>query len=373
MKLQFVFYFLFPIYLCAQTYETKINSAGAALQNKAYCKALIFFEDAFTDTAKIGTYDLAYGAAAAANCNKEKLALTWLKMSQQKGLGLNPGEAESIASDSMFIKLHGFAEWSAFVAAMKNGLIEQEKLENQKRKNWVNTIKENGVSNTALKVKKGYALYFTKVDQLEVPFLVFVPQNYNPKKKSKAIVYLHGGVVNADTFDYQNPDIAKEPIFEIGSEFNTLIIYPFGKKDFGWVNQVKAFQNIYTIIKAAKRKYNIGSVYLGGMSNGGTAAFWYASKKENQFKGFFAFSPNPNLEIEAINFKNISQGKPFLTINAVDDSVFEYSAVQAIYNKNKASATDWVFNSIASGNHGFIYNANEGLQIMKDLFKKLLK
>ncbi len=361
-----------PTLIYAQTYEEKLNKAGQALEKKEYCEALTFFEDAFKETTKIGAYDLAFGSTAALNCKKEKLALAWLKLSQEKGLGLNPGEADNISKDPVFEKLHQYNEWTEFVNAMKKAFKEKEIADLKKKEDWKKTILLNSVKNKSDAVKTGYALYFTKVDDQEIPFIVYVPYNYNSKNKSEAFVYLHGGIMNTENFNFEDPAITGEPIFEIGKEFNAIIIYPFGKKDFGWVNQLKAFQNIYTVIENVKSKYNIGSIYLGGMSNGGTAAFWFANQKQNQFKGFYAFSPNPKLEIGAINFKNLSQGKPFLSINAIDDNLFNYKDVFSVYTDNKDLATDWDFKTIETGNHGFIYNGKEGLNTMRDLFTKLI-
>ena len=373
MKKLFLLFALIPTLLFSQSYEEKINKAGEALQKKEFCNALTFFEDAFKETEKIGTYDLAFASTATLNCKKEKLALAWLKMSQEKGLGLNPGEAENIKNDPVFEKLHQFSEWNEFVLAMQTAYKEKELTILKQKEEWNKIIVNNQVIYKKSVVKNGYALYFTKVDNLEIPFLIYIPENYDSTKPTKTIVYLHGGIVNTENFNFEDPNVVGEPIFEIGKQFNSIIIYPFGKKDFGWVNQIKAFENIFTIITLAKTKYNIGPIYLGGMSNGATAAFWFANQKQNQFKGFFAFSPNPKLEIGTINFKNISQGKPFLSVNAVDDSVFNYKDVVAIYDSNKNLATDWKFQTLETGNHGFIYNGKEGFKIMKGLFTELLE
>jgi hypothetical protein len=52
------------------------------------------------------------------------------------------------------------------------------------------------------------------------------------------------------------------------------------------------------------------------MSNGGTATFWFASRKGTPFKAFYAFAPNPVLNIGAIPFENITKDHPLYTINA---------------------------------------------------------
>ncbi len=375
-----IFFILIGHYAVGQSYDDQMNKAGEALQQKDFCKALPIFETAFKDSSKIETYDYAYAAMAAANCNAEKLALTWLRKSQQKGLGLiNPGEIDFIANDSGFIKLHLFSEWTEIISDMRKALVQKQELQNKRVAEWIATINANKITEKKneklITPKSGFALYYTTVDTLQVPYLVYIPKNYKPLKPMQAIVYLHGGIVNTEKFNFDNPDLATgEPIFSVGDSFNSIIIYPFGKKDFGWVAQKKAFENVLTIVKNIQQLYNIDKkrIYIGGMSNGGTATFWFASQKPNVFKGFYAFSALPKLEIENIHFNNIAQGKSFFSINSKEDDVFKYDDVFTIYKAHQTESKDWHFETLEKGNHGFIYDPSKGKEIMINLFRKLL-
>ena len=362
----------------AQSYDEQMGKAGESLQKKEYCNALSIFKTAFKDTTKTGTYDFAYAAVAAVNCNDEQQALVWLKKSQQKGLGQNTGEIDGISNDSTFVKLHKYPEWSAFVNSMKKALADKELLQKKRNNEWVETITANKIKANQKgkfnKCRSGFALYFSKVDTLEVPYLVYIPKTYDPVKPMRAIVYLHGGVANETIFNFNNSELGVgEPIFSIGDTYNSIIIYPFGKKDFGWVEQLTAFKNVLTIIDKVKATYHIDTknIFLGGMSNGGTATFWFASQKPNIFKGFYALSALPALKIGAINFKNITQDKPFYSINAKDDEVYKIDEVSKIYNDNKVAAKGWNFDTLQNGGHGFIYQQN-GKEILENVFKKLL-
>jgi Prolyl oligopeptidase family len=374
-----LFLLVFFTQATAQTYDDQMNKAGEALQKKDFCAALSIFQNAFIDTAKIGTYDFAYAALAATNCQNEKQALVWLKKSQKKGLGLNPGEIGFIEQDSNFITLHAFSEWSEFLNDMKKAFADKQAQEIKRADEWFKDITQNVVlpnkKGQFSKGKAGFALYFTKVDTLQVPYLIYVPKNYDAQKSAKAIVYLHGGIISTEDFNFKNPDIATgEPIFSAGDTFNTIIIYPFGKKDFGWVAQKKAFDNVLSVIDAAQQVYNIdkNQIFLGGMSNGGTATFWFATQKPNKFKGFYAFSANPKLEIGDIDFKQLAQKKPFYSLHAKDDEVFKYDEVNAIYQNQKVVASDWHFETVEKGNHGFIYNPENGKAVMLAILKKML-
>jgi predicted peptidase len=223
-----------------------------------------------------------------------------------------------------------------------------------------------------LSSKSKFVLYFTKVKDLEVPYLVYVPQKYNFKTPLKMIVYLHGGVVSLDKFNYDNFQIQQEPIFSVGEDLNAIVVYPFGKKDFGWVNQQKAFDNVFTVVDQVMKNFRIDkkNIILGGMSNGGTATFYYASQKPNVFKSFFAISSNPNVLLDRIKFSNLSQGKKIITLNSKDDNVYNFKEVENTYLKNKTIAKDWEFLSIEEGDHGFIYNPQKGKNILEEIIKK---
>lgn len=360
-----------------QSYDEQMGKAGEALQKKEFCNALTIFKNAFKDETKSGTYDYAFAAVSAANCNEEQQALIWLKKSKEKGLGQSSNEIDYISNDNGFINLHKYPEWTEFIASMKQSLLEQQQLQKKQSDEWVATILVNRIKNNQKgkfnKCKPGFALYYSKVDTLEVPYLVYIPKLYNPAKPMRAIVYLHGGVANETNFNYQNPELGKgEPIFSIGDTYNSIIIYPFGKKDFGWVDQLAAFKNVLTIIEKTKATYNIDNknIFLGGMSNGGTATFWFASQKPNIFKGFYALSALPILKVGAINFSNISSNKVLYSLNAKDDDVFKFEEVNKIYLENKALAKGWKFETLQNGGHGFIYQQN-GKEILESVFMKL--
>ena len=362
----------------AQSYDEQMGKAGEALQKKEYCNALTIFKTAFKDTTKTGAYDFAYAAVAAVNCDDDKQALVWLKKGQQKGLGQNTEEINGISNDSVFLKLRKYPAWSAFVSAMKQALVDKEMLQKKQNDKWVETITANKIKVNPKgkfnKCKPGFALYFSKVDTLEVPYLVYIPKTYDAAKPMRAIVYLHGGVANETNFNFKNSELGSgEPIFSMGDTYNSIIIYPFGKKDFGWIDQLAAFKNVLTIVDKVKATYNVDNknIFLGGMSNGGTATFWFAAQKPNIFKGFYALSALPMLKIEVINFNNLTEDKPFYSIHAKDDDVYKFEDVNKVYNDNKAVAKGWTFETLQSGGHGFIYQQN-GREVLKSIFKKIL-
>lgn len=381
------YYLFFALYLFtnqfikSQNYQQLLNDAQSDVQEKKYCNALSNFKKALTTEEGIeekNKFVFYTAAVSAGHCNDSKTAINWLLQAQDKGLVSKSEELKYIQSDSAFTKLHQLPEWNGIINQMKESIINKQASEDKLNKDWNASIKENVLN---LKNKKSlgskpiFALYFTKVKDFEVPYLVYIPHKYDYKTPMKVVVYLHGGVVNAEKFNDDNYQIQQEPIFSIGENLDAIVVYPFGKKDFGWVNQQEAFDNIFQIVDQVKKDFKVDkkNIILGGMSNGGTATFYYASQKPTIFKGFYAISADPNVLLSRIKFENISQGKKLISINTKDDSVYEFKGVENIYLKNKAIAKDWDFRSETDGDHGFIYDPANGGKIFQDVIKELLE
>lgn len=355
----------------AQSSQDELEKAATFIQAKDYCSAYNIFEKNLNSETN-SAFDYYYATVSAAKCDKTDQAFIWLSEAKNKGLGLRTGELDYLLKDENLKSLHTNDKWKLFISSIHSALEEKAIAEKAKSKEWVQLITSNAITSGKKfsQPNSGYALYYSEAGSQKVPYLVYVPSSYSAKSSTKAIVFLHGGIVSTADYNDQNPEIKGEPIFQYGETHNTIIIYPFGKKDFGWVNQLDAFKNIVTITKDVQNKYNIdkNKIYLGGMSNGGTATFWFASQKNLPYKGYFAISALPKLNIGEIDFKNISE--PLYSINAKDDKVYNYDEVNKIYLEHQNK--NWHFETAETGNHGLIYNEN-GQEILSNLLEKLNK
>lgn len=356
----------------AQDFQQQISNAEEFVSKKEFCKAYEIFQSALKNENEGGKIEYYYASVSASKCEKIEDALNWLNIAKEKGLGLQQSEIDYLKKDENLNELKNSEKWVSIIESMQKRYDENKIIEEKKSKEWVSNITDNAITEKKIKfniARPGFALYYSKVDSINVPYLVYVPQNYDISKPSKAFMFLHGGVKSSERFNFDKPEITQEPIFGLADKLNAIIIYPFGKKDFGWINQKKAFVNIYTILKQVQKTYNIDKkgMYLGGMSNGGTATFWFASQRPSLFSGFYAISANPKLEIGNINFKF---DKPFYEIHTKDDSVFNFTEVEKIYIKNKSK--NWHFEPINNGEHGIIYQKN-GSEILEKLLNQLLQ
>ena len=247
-------------------------------------------------------------------------------------------------------------------------------------KEWLYSISRNAVNKAAQPNKfpqasPGYALYFMQAGAVKAPYIVCVPAAYNPALPSKLVVFLHGAILARDSFQYKDPAIADEPVFSIADVYNTIVVFPFGRSGFMWPGQVAADENILEIIKQVEQHYNVDKkkIYLGGISMGGIATWWFITNKPDIFAGFYTFSAMPRLASGPVQFSNITKARPLFSMNAKDDPGFSYDEVHAIYEQHENEAPGWHFGSVETGGHRFIYNGNEGKEIVKKLLGNLLE
>jgi predicted peptidase len=242
---------------------------------------------------------------------------------------------------------------------------------------WLKDITHNAVSPVAkqayAKAPYGFALYFSKAGNIDVPYLVYVPRSYNHSVPTSVVVFLHGAILAKDSFQYKDPAIANEPIFSVAEMYHTIVVFPFGRSGMMWPSQTPALENIVSVIKQVEVNYNVDQkkVYLGGISMGGISTFWFINHKPDMFAGFYTFSAMPKLPGEAVKFSNITKEKPLYSMNATDDQGFPYTEVQGIYEQHKSEALGWNFGTAEKGGHRFIYGYG-GAKYVQQLVGKLL-
>ncbi|SNC67859.1 Phospholipase/Carboxylesterase [Hymenobacter gelipurpurascens] len=364
-----------------QTYGQLLEDAARHLGQKNYCEATTAFKRALTDSTQVGPFDLYAGAGAAANCpGQQGQALRWLlQLTRQANVPITARDVDNMAQDESFSSLHGFAEWSRFLAGMRQVAARRTTEAQHAAAEWRRNALNQALPVPTKKgryaaVSPGFALYHAPVDTVQVPYLVYVPNSYQPTRPAALLVYLHGGVASTTQFQASDPGVAQEPVFAAAAEQHALVLYPFGRQSFGWLEQRAALDNVRTMVEQVKQRYHIDSrrVYLGGMSNGGTAAFWYACQSPAGFAGFFALSALPVSALGPLNFMQLRRGASFYSLHAQDDQVVAYQEVQAIYAQHQEQARQWHFETLPTGGHAFLYGP-EGATALRELLTRMMR
>ncbi|SFQ04169.1 alpha/beta hydrolase-fold protein [Hymenobacter arizonensis] len=366
------------------TYEHLMEQGGAQLQAQNPCSAAALFEQAFArDSTRANEFELFGAATAAAACPARRaLAWRWLgQLSRHRPLRMTPKDLDNVSQDPALAPLQAEAAWPRWLAAMRLALAEQAAAANAAQARWLRETQARALPSPASSERKrgkmaaaqpGYALYFSTVpnDTVRMPYLVRVPAGYSPAKPAPVVVYLHGGIVSTPQFGHTDPDVVEEPIFAAAPS-NALVVYPFGRQSFGWVKQPAAFAQIVAVVREVQARYRTdprGPV-LGGMSNGGSAALWFASQRPDAFCGFYALSPAPELPLGA-SIGRLGQGKPCLQFSAEDDTLYPYAAVQAAHAAHRAQAPGWELQAVPKGGHGFLYRP-DGPAVLRQALARL--
>ena len=350
------------------------DSATFYYQKRDMKKAFEFYEAYFSSqNSNMNNYSAYYAAVAACHAGNVERAKYYLGRSAE--IGYDYLGYDEIERDSLNICLYGLKEWKVFITNYKNDT--QAKLEQIRR------ITE-GLSDTAKRVNASilsnpayweeyknkhtadhliehiksfnnfpspknrdfWTLYNIRVnDTLTVPFLLHIPKSYDAKKKTALYVYLHGGIANRTNFSTPAniPSSLEITVMDNPATADAFIIYPFGKKSFGWLYHQSAFTTILNEISMVKSFYNIDDnrVYVGGHSNGGSGAFWYAINQPSPFAAFFGLNYLPKIYSSNTPFRNLKNNAPFLGVSGSSDSVFPQATVNGIYRFAIEEGANW--------------------------------
>lgn len=355
-------------------YTKRIEEAGGAMQAQKFCDATALFERAFApDSTQPSPFDLFGAALSAAQCPaKQPLAWRWLgQLSRRRPLPMQPRDLDNIASDPGLASLRANeTAWARWLTAMRGAVAEQALAEQVRRARWLSETQARALTVPSSADRKrgrmapapaGFALYFSQVpgDTVRMPYLVRVPAGYDPTRPAPVVVFLHGGVVSTPQFLHTNPDVAtQEPVFAAAPD-NALVVYPFGRTSFGWVEQPAAFAQVLRIVTAVRTHYRTdpARTTLVGMSNGGSATLWFAAQPAAPFSRFVALAPAPKLLLAQSTYGPLGKTKPVLMVSAKDDDIYAYAAVRAAYDANRAGRSNWVLQTVpeGKGGHSFLY------------------
>jgi predicted esterase len=182
--------------------------------------------------------------------------------------------------------------------------------------------------------------------------VVEIPASYDPSRKWQVRVQLHGGVnrppeiVNADQGlegdsgssaqgGGRAPNLARRrgPNRIPGEE--QIYVFPSGWHDAEWWHRVQV-DNILRLLDRLKRRYNVDEsrVYLTGISDGGTGAYFMAMRASTPWSAFLPLNGsilvlrNPDIRADGELYPNNLVNKPLFIVNGGQDRLYPVSHVQ---------------------------------------------
>ena len=171
----------------------------------------------------------------------------------------------------------------------------------------------------------------------DFPYTVDVPPTYDPAKRYQVRVQLHGGVMR--------PDPAARGDGSIGALAGAEQIYvlPQSWAEAQWWAPAQD-ENLPAILDRVKRTYNVDEnrVVLSGVSDGGTAAYYFAMRDTTPYasflplNGFILVLRNRDLRLRGALFPHNLTNKPFFVVNGGKDPLYPAAGVAPFLTQFKA-------------------------------------
>jgi poly(3-hydroxybutyrate) depolymerase len=170
-------------------------------------------------------------------------------------------------------------------------------------------------------------------DGKERPFLLFVPAGYDPAKRHRLVVDLHGGVSRPAPLAHDELEQMKFFRGDDAEERGYLLAIPTGETKAEWWTEVGA-STVLGVVAAAKREWNVDEdlVFATGFSDGASGAYYLALAHPTPFAGFVALSGHlavaqaGGLEVHLGNLRN----KPVYAVNTDLDSLYPAAALKPL-------------------------------------------
>jgi predicted esterase len=166
-------------------------------------------------------------------------------------------------------------------------------------------------------------------DGLEHEYIVIVPDNYDAARAYQVRVQLHGGIGRPSA------QPGREGIDRIVGTRDQIYVHPNGYVKAMWwfANQI---ENIGGILDEVKRTYNVDEnrVYLTGISDGGTGAYFMAFRDTTPWASFLPLNghmivlANPNTEADGDVQPSNAANKPFFIVNGGRDPLYPTRSVE---------------------------------------------
>ena len=180
-----------------------------------------------------------------------------------------------------------------------------------------------------------------------------VPEDYDPSKQYQVRFELHGGLGGRNNNRPSGRNRGR-PRLE-GAEQIYVMPYAWLASPWWDVSQV---ENIRQILDRVKREYNVDEnrVVMGGISDGGTGAWYVAMHENTSFASFYSFIgytmvlANPSIS-DGTSYLHNLLGKPWYAINGGRDRLYPTSRVTPFITYLQLRSVDIEYQPIRDGEH----------------------
>jgi predicted esterase len=144
--------------------------------------------------------------------------------------------------------------------------------------------------------------FHSDIDDTEQPYGLYIPKNYNPKKKYPLVVMLHGAGSNhrlalRRVFGRSNEngenDVETSRVFPAFKDVNYIVVTPFARGTMGY--QGIAEKDVMDVVADVKKRFLIDEdrTYLTGLSMGGGGSMWIGLSYPDMWAAIAPVCPAP--------------------------------------------------------------------------------
>lgn len=177
-------------------------------------------------------------------------------------------------------------------------------------------------------VPKGVVKRSRRTAASEFPYTLDVPSSYDPTKRYQVRVQLHGGVLRPE------PGARGDGSIGALAGVEQIYVLPQAWAEAQWWDRAQ-IENLPAILDSVTRTYNVDEnrVVLSGVSDGGTATYFFAMRDTTPFasflplNGFILVLRNRDLGIRGALFPHNMTNKPFFVVNGGQDHLYPTSRV----------------------------------------------
>lgn len=193
-------------------------------------------------------------------------------------------------------------------------------------------------------------------DGIEYFYHLNVPRNYDPSRQYSVRFELHGGLGSRTSNEprgRESRDNGKTRLEGV----EQIYILPYASINQPWWD-VSQVANIREILDQVKREYNVDEnrVVLGGISDGGTGAWYVAMHENTRFASFYSFIgyamvlANLSISDGTSQLHNLL-GKPWYAINGGRDRLYPTSRVTPFITYLQTKGIDIDYHPLRNGEH----------------------
>jgi poly(3-hydroxybutyrate) depolymerase len=193
------------------------------------------------------------------------------------------------------------------------------------------------------------------LDGTTFPYVLLVPESYDPSRSYPVEFLLHGGV--GRPFPAEPGSWWRSGYDSLRNEDRITVVPAAWNEAFWWFpNQA---ENLPAILRSVKRRYNVedNQVTLTGISDGGTGAYFFAFKQNTDWAAFMPYIGHPGVlrnpagqASYQLYFENL-MAKPLYIVNGEEDPLYPASSLASFVDVFRQANINHVFRAIVGGGH----------------------